>query len=411
MRILWIAPYPYPTDYGTHPVSWVGSLARVLGQQPGVELTLLHWHENMAAAIECIEQENFRVIFLRSPSIRHDILSLYQIRMHRLRRYVRQHAHHYDVLHIHGSELQAGTVAHLGLPQPIVLSVQGIMNECVRVVPRFFSIQKVLWTLAAHYERRQLRAIRNFSCRTHWDKACIAALSPGSRIFHNWEVIRPEFFAAATLEPVYQWQPRPRFLFLGDVQLIKGVREVLAAFHLIRQQVPDALLVIVGRTTPAAVLELIRTENLPELPPDSLECTGFLSSHELAQECVRAVALLHPSYIDNSPNSVCEAQVIGLPVVATNVGGVSSLIDDGETGLLTTLEPAAIARHALALWHRPELRHQLATQAQAVARQRHEPTTIVRETLAMYQTLVSEHRRDVAAPAFAAPLPVPALAS
>lgn len=43
---------------------------------------------------------------------------------------------------------------------------------------------------------------------------------------------------------------------------------------------------------------------------------------------------MHPSYIDNSPNSVCEAQILGIPIIACNVGGLSTIVTHNETGIL-----------------------------------------------------------------------------
>nr|GFC01805.1 hypothetical protein [Tanacetum cinerariifolium] len=125
----------------------------------------------------------------------------------------------------------------------------------------------------------------------------------------------------------------------------------------------------------------------------SRECRGLLPASELAALFGESLCLLHPSYVDNSPNSVCEAQVAGLPVVATDVGGVRSLIEDEATGLLCTRSPATIARQALRLYQDPALRERLAVQATAVARQRHDPTVIVARTLATYQAVLADFRK------------------
>jgi len=61
---------------------------------------------------------------------------------------------------------------------------------------------------------------------------------------------------------------------------------------------------------------------------------GSLEVNEMVEAMKISRFMVHPSYIDNSPNSICEAQILGLPVVATNVGGVESLIENGKTGLL-----------------------------------------------------------------------------
>ena len=385
MKILWLAPYPHPLDVGAHPVPWVGGLAGLLGRQPGLELTILNWTNKLTTPTDEFERDGIRFIYLRVPAVRADILTLYQWRIAIVRAWLRQHAARYDLLHLHGSELQLPAMT-AGLPQPQLLSVQGLVSQYPPYVPSWRSWLKVLWTMAGYYERRYLPAIHHFVCRTHWDQVLVRQLSPGCVVHHNWEIIRPEFFCPPALPaPV---GGRPQLVFAGGTQVMKGFREVLAAFDLIRQQV-DAQLVIAGPARPADVQLAAQQAGLRHFGPADVVCRGMLTGSELAQLFREAGCLLHPSYVDNSPNSVCEAQVAGLPVVATDVGGVRSLVEDEVTGLLCTLAPASIAAQALRLLRDPALRQRLATQAAAVARPRHDPAEIVARTLAIYRAVVA----------------------
>lgn len=66
----------------------------------------------------------------------------------------------------------------------------------------------------------------------------------------------------------------------------------------------------------------------------NINLLGFINANEVAKELSEADVYVHTSIIDNSPNSLCEAQLIGCPVIATNVGGIPQLVDNGKTGLL-----------------------------------------------------------------------------
>jgi len=385
MKILWLAPYPHPLEPAAHPVPWVGTLAELLRRQPGVELTILNWTHRIKTPVDEFDRDGIHFIYLKVPTVRIDILTLYQLRIRIVRKYLRQHYPKYDVLHLHGSELQLPAMT-AGLNAPQVLSVQGIVSEYAKVVPKRFSMLKFLWSMAGFYEKRYLPTVHNFSCRTHWDKAHTVRLSPGCRIFHNWETIRPEFFAVAD-QPAPPQPTRPQALFVGGKQEIKGFKEMLMGFNLIRAQAPDMKLVIVGRLEPADVTAVVEQYQLQHIGPDDVECRPFQDATGLAILCRQSFCLLHPSYIDNSPNSVCEAQLMGLPVVASDVGGVSSLITEGETGLLCRLDPADMARQTLRLYNDPALHQRIAQQAQAEARERHDPDTIIQRTLAMYRAV------------------------
>ncbi|MFD1467604.1 glycosyltransferase family 4 protein [Hymenobacter caeli] len=397
MKILWLAPWPHPLDVDAHPVPWVGTLANLLKKQPEIELTVLNWSHRLASPVDEFTADGLRFIYLKTPTVRRDILTLYRRRIRVVRAYLRAHAGAYDLLHLHGSELQLPAMT-AGLPVPQLLTVQGLVSQYPPFVPNPFSILKVLWTLAGLYERRYLPAVHHFSCRTHWDKALVRQLSPGCTVYHNWEVIRPEFFQPAAGPAALG---RPQLVFLGGVQVMKGFREVLAALDLVRRQA-DVRLVVAGQATADEVRAAVRRAGLRHVGPDDVVCRGLLAGAELVQLFHESCCLLHPSYVDNSPNSVCEAQVAGLPVVVADVGGVHSLVEDEATGLFCTLAPASIAGQALRLLGDAALRQRLAHRAAAVARQRHDPAVIVARTLAAYRAVWQDFYGVPAPPAPAA---------
>ena len=101
--------------------------------------------------------------------------------------------------------------------------------------------------------------------------------------------------------------------------------------------------------------------------------------------------LYHPSLIDNSPNSVCEAQVAGLPVVVTRVGGVSSLIDDGRTGLLVRKNDeeghvATLKR----LYRDAGLQRWLSRNSREMAHGRHDAAAILQTTVNAYRAIAAK---------------------
>ena len=402
MKVLWLAPYPHPLEPAAHPVPWVGTLANLLKKVPGIELTVLNWTHRIDKPVDEFDRDGMRFIYLKTPKVRTDILTLYQWRIAIVRKYLRAHAHEHDLLHLHGSELQLPAMT-AGLRVPNILSVQGIVSDYARVVPGRFSMLKFLWTLAGYYEKRYLPTVHNFICRTTWDKALTAKLSPGCTIFHNWETIRPDFFTAAE-QPAPAPLPRPQALFVGGNQVVKGFRELLIGFNEIAQQT-NLKLVIVGRLQFADITAVAEKYQLRHLGPENVECRPFQDGAGLAKLYRESFCLLHPSYIDNSPNSVCEAQLMGLPVVASDVGGVGSLITEGETGLLCTLDPSSLARQAIRLYRDAALHQRIAEQARALALVRHNPDIILARTLEAYRTILAQpagQRRATAAPVLVA---------
>ena len=118
---------------------------------------------------------------------------------------------------------------------------------------------------------------------------------------------------------------------------------------------------------------------------------GHLCAKEIINEFKESFSLLHPSLIDNRPNSVCEAQVLGLPIIASSVGVVPSFIDNGKTGLLTTLEPSAIVNKILLLLKDEKLKESISVKRRNFAKKRHNPTIILDKTIATYQEIKNEY--------------------
>jgi glycosyltransferase involved in cell wall biosynthesis len=97
-----------------------------------------------------------------------------------------------------------------------------------------------------------------------------------------------------------------------------------------------------------------------------------------------------PSENENSPNALAEAMVSGMPVIATRVGGIPSMVEDGQTGLLVPWgDPASLAEKMAWLLAHPEERERLGQNACRVARARHAPQTVADETVQAYKEILA----------------------
>ena len=397
LKVLWLTSHPHPDATGAGTPWTVGLIAQLAGRPADLALTVLGTGTGMAAPVEYYEIDGVQYVFLDTPATRLDRLTFYRRRVAILTDYVHCHYREYDLIHVHGSEAQLH-VATAGLPIPVLLSVQGIVWEYFKAMPWSVAapMHRFLWVLSSYYELRYLPLVRDVSCRTAWDTAVSRRLSPGCHVHINWEIIRPAFFALNAAAAPAPEPGRPQLLFLGGTQVLKGYRETLAAFHLIRQQIP-AKLVIVGQTQPERIRRCIRRRHLTAIGPDDLELRRMQSMDELQKLMQESFCLLHPSYIDNSPNTVCEAQVAGLPVVVTLVGGVGSLVEHERTGLAARLDPRDIADQVLRLYHDEALRQRLSQEAMRVARVRHDPATITQRTLDIYRAMLARDQPSISA--------------
>ena len=117
---------------------------------------------------------------------------------------------------------------------------------------------------------------------------------------------------------------------------------------------------------------------------------GTASKDELVDALCDATCYVHPRYIDNSPNSLCEAQLLGVPVLATHVGGISSLVIDGETGLLFPANaPYTLASLIKKLSQENALCMQLSQKTRERALARHNPDAIRVRIIDIYRQILN----------------------
>jgi glycosyltransferase involved in cell wall biosynthesis len=379
MKVLWIAPIKHPKASG-HPAPWVEQLAIRLGAH--VDLTILALSPEAKKKIEVFNLDNAKKIFLKSLRPKLDVLSFKLIKIWLLKRWLKQKADNYDIIHIHGNEHQF-EVACRDIDIPKLISIQGIISEYLKhYKPSGFQLAG--WLLSRWYELRNYNTINYYSCRTHWDQSIVKQYNPKAKIFEIWEMIRSEFFIEDTL-------PKgDNVLFIGGTQKIKGFDIALQSFALVKDKLKGKLL-IGGNVSTKKLVKIIQDQNLNIHLERDIEILGFLDANGIIKAAKRSFCFLHPTLIDNSPNSVCEAQVLGLPVIAADVGGVSSLIEHGKTGLLTDHNPAFIADQMLKLYEDHGLWSKISAQSRTIARVRHDPDQIVEETIKMYQQIITDN--------------------
>lgn len=124
----------------------------------------------------------------------------------------------------------------------------------------------------------------------------------------------------------------PKLLWMRSFHPIYNPQMALDAFAAIKDQHPDATLVMAG--VDKGIENDIKNSAREMGLQDSVRFPGFLDEDSKIKEFTEADIYLNTNRIDNMPVTVIEACAMGLPVVATNVGGISHLLTNKETGLL-----------------------------------------------------------------------------
>jgi glycosyltransferase involved in cell wall biosynthesis len=158
--------------------------------------------------------------------------------------------------------------------------------------------------------------------------------------FHEREIVRPSLIWMRSFHEVYN----PEMA----IRVLAGLKKIW----------PDASLTMAGAD------KGLRTDT-EKLAIDlglssSIRFVGFLDHHGKLEEFSKADIYINTNRIDNMPVSVLEARALGLPVVATEVGGLAYLITHGEDGLLVPDNDCeAMITAVKELVENPKLAHRL----------------------------------------------------
>lgn len=313
---------------------------------------------------------------------------------------------HPDVVHIFGTEADFGYVID-SLQVPCVVHLQGLLGE---IYPRFFPPTISAWDFrrtspwrecvlnngqafnhqlmryTAQREAHFLQQARFVIGRTAWDREVVLAQNPKLRYFKVDEVLRAPFYEAPT------WQPRTTkqlvlLSTLSDVAY-KGLDLLLQTAQELQRRGVDFRWHVVGVTADSLTARCYGRSGLKASLP-MVHYEGVKCAEEVIDMLLQSALYVHPSWIDNSPNSLCEAQYLGVPVVATAVGGVPTLMADDAESLVENLTPSALATAIEQRWHR--LQQAGETPTPNLARERHDPCRIARLQEEVYRTILEQN--------------------
>lgn len=136
--------------------------------------------------------------------------------------------------------------------------------------------------------------------------------------FKEREVIKPNFVSIRTLSPLY------------------NIECILDAFGMVKKQIPEATLTIVGDGPSREELE----RKVADMKLRDVCFVGRVDNSEIYRYLDLADVMLSSPLIDNMPVSVLEGMNAGLLVISSNVGGIPYMIEDGVNGLLFPSEDA-----------------------------------------------------------------------
>lgn len=182
---------------------------------------------------------------------------------------------------------------------------------------------------------------------------------------------------------------RPRILFVGPLVYLKQPHVLLAAYELVKQWFPDVELDLCGAQCDPRYVRTLR-DFARERSLRGVNWVASADRNQLRKLMETATVLVVSSLQENSPMVIAEAMALGLPVIASRVGGIPYMIEDGETGLL--FQPGGVSElveRIRSVLTDQAMRGRLCMAEQERARRLHHPTVVARQTVAVYERLLN----------------------
>jgi glycosyltransferase involved in cell wall biosynthesis len=231
-----------------------------------------------------------------------------------------------DLVHAHDATRYGYVCLTAAEQEPVVIVIHGISRQEQRFERS--PIGRARFLLAGSLlERYCIRHARYVLQPTPYAAALFGRELRG----RTWEVPNPvaDGFFGLERDPV-----PGRILYAGTIIPLKRVLDLVEALGTVSAALPEAHLRVAGGGLGSPYGRRVQAR-VRELELDSrVTFLGALSSRELVDEYRRASVLVLPSAQENSPVVIAEAMAVGVPVVATRVGGVSYLVDEGRTGFI-----------------------------------------------------------------------------
>lgn len=256
-----------------------------------------------------------------------------------------------DVVHIHGSEYPHG-LAYVNScgSNGVVVSIQGIVACIARYytggiphkdIKRCLTFRDLIrggiyngqkdFIKRGKLEVELLQNVHHIIGRTKWDKAHSWAINPNANYHHVGETLRDTFYSN-------NWdytKCEPHTIFVSQASYpIKGLHKLLEALPLVFREFPDTKVYVAGSDESSKpwyrltgygkfLNRLIKRYALK----DKIIFTGMLNEEQMCKRYLKSNLFICCSAIENSPNSLGEAQMLGMPYLATFVGGIPEIVN------------------------------------------------------------------------------------
>lgn len=328
-----------------------------------------------------------------------------------------------DIINIEGTEFLHAKAMQLTAKKyhiPAVISLQGILNgqyayQCgqLPIDDMMFSksatdifsawimhLRKTMWYKPRMKSEKYIIENADYILgRTTWDRAHSYAINPKAKYYPCSRILRTPFY-----EEKWSVEKMERHsIYVGNgYSALKGVHFVIMALPYLIREYPDLKVYVAGykpyqENDKRSILKKGYAMYLKKLiydlgVQDYIEFTGPLKASLVAKKLSEVNAYVLCSTIENSPNTLGEAMMVGTPCVSAYVGGVSDMAEDGKDALFyRNDDPKLLAWNLKRIFDNDELASSLSESGKKKALITHDPERNAQMLMDAYTDILKEN--------------------
>ncbi|MGY3213793.1 glycosyltransferase family 4 protein [Mucilaginibacter sp. HD30] len=311
-----------------------------------------------------------------------------------------------DVIHVHGTETNYGLIQkHTNIP--VVISIQSIITVYHHKyfstinhshITKYSGLKEFLlfrsfnnvyrrFNKMVHRELEIYNNTKHLIGRTAWDRRVVSILAPKASYHHNDEILRQGFY-------LHEWgaQLGSKLIIFttNGPDIYKGIETLLHCAWLL-----DSINITfewrVAGLSQTDQTVAIAARAIKKPISANIKFMGTVAEQDLVSQLLQANIYVATSHIENSANSLCEAQILGIPCIATNAGGTASLLKDSEEGIIVQDgDPFVMAGAIVEMLRDYKKAVKYGRNGRKTALERHDPKKIIIDLLNIYNSIITK---------------------